>query len=478
MRSASIALVATLAASAALGIAGRVGRAEEPAPLTQEETDRIRHLIDDLGSDDFRVREGAQKALGEFGARAVPALRAASSHSSAEVRFRAEQLLRSLEGLPRERRLGEDQPGAGGTPPLGGLDDMERELGRLLHDNDAWRERLDRQIRELREWMRRGFGGGRSSFPGLDLDLGGKPTEQVIESDGVRLVVKADGARLSVTKKGEDGEAKEHVVEAATLDELRRKVKDDPALRDDAAVASVLRQARFAGKRFRLGTDFQDLGRFFGPGGGMRSRIGVDGLVIEQGPGKTKVTLTERDADGKAVTKTYEGTDLEAIKREHPEIADRLGGLHFEFGFGPDFGPGSRFGPLFGDPFSRRRPRLGTPPVPGVPGEDEGDDAPEAVDPPQAETGPFGLQLAPLDETLRLHLGLAERAGARVVVVRADSAASQIGLAPHDVIVGVEGKNGRVEGDAQRLAEAIRGADEGPLSIDVIRGGKPLKLTR
>ena len=93
-------LVHVLTAAAAFGAvaAPRLFAGEEPsAPVapsaSPDEQAAIARRIDELGSPDFRVREGATKALIEFGAKARPALTKALESDNPAVRFRADQLL-------------------------------------------------------------------------------------------------------------------------------------------------------------------------------------------------------------------------------------------------------------------------------------------------------------------------------------------------------------------------------------------------
>ena len=71
------------------------------------------------------------------------------------------------------------------------------------------------------------------------------------------------------------------------------------------------------------------------PWGGSVQVLGADGGVeIRQEPGKTTVRITRTDEQGNRVTDEYEGASLEEIKREHPEVRDRLRGFDFSLGQG------------------------------------------------------------------------------------------------------------------------------------------------
>lgn len=59
--------------------------------------DRIRELVDQLGSETYKTREAAEERLAQLGPVAVPVLEEALNHADAEIVFRAERLLRSMQ---------------------------------------------------------------------------------------------------------------------------------------------------------------------------------------------------------------------------------------------------------------------------------------------------------------------------------------------------------------------------------------------
>jgi hypothetical protein len=79
-------------------------------PVTAADAERIRRLIAELDSDEFRTREKAFKTLFDLGPEAKPALQAARAKaSSAETTMRLDQLLATLVGPPsagESRRTG------------------------------------------------------------------------------------------------------------------------------------------------------------------------------------------------------------------------------------------------------------------------------------------------------------------------------------------------------------------------------------
>jgi hypothetical protein len=80
---------------------------ERKWPVRKVEAERLRRLVADLDADTFAVREAATRELAALGDVAAPALRAAlASGPSAEMRVRAERLLRQLEApVPSAARL-------------------------------------------------------------------------------------------------------------------------------------------------------------------------------------------------------------------------------------------------------------------------------------------------------------------------------------------------------------------------------------
>src|SRR3712207_161835 len=69
-----------------------------PAGSVQDQAanDRIAKLIEQLGSDDFPVREKAQSELAQAGLEAYDALHQAQSHHDPEISLRARYLVRSM----------------------------------------------------------------------------------------------------------------------------------------------------------------------------------------------------------------------------------------------------------------------------------------------------------------------------------------------------------------------------------------------
>ncbi|MHC4937867.1 MAG: HEAT repeat domain-containing protein [Planctomycetota bacterium] len=73
-------------------------------------------------------------------------------------------------------------------------------------------------------------------------------------------------------------------------------------------------------------------------------------VSIQMRNGEYVVTITERDKDGKATTKTYTGKSLEEIRKNHPETRDALGDARF----GATHDPFKDFDKWFEDGWGRR----------------------------------------------------------------------------------------------------------------------------
>lgn len=416
--------------------------APAPSAPSADEAARIAHLVEDLGSDDFRIREAATKTLADLGEKARPALEAALKSDSPSVRFRAEQLLQRLDGGRSEKPL---EDGGGPMPRTGpGQGPWHRFF--TEDDFDKLQQEMEKRFRDLEEQMRKGWDGF-GPFPGeifgprprraADLRARAETDDTVADlwegARAARIVLSDRKDPTNVTTYA--GKSIPAILEA------------NPALRDLPVGKALLANYEKAKK------EREEEAQRAGPGTTTRS-VGRS-VQVETTDGHVRVTVTEKAPDGKETTKTYEGTDLETLKAEHPELREALGGLSFHLGTGP--APGW------------------APPAPQGPKPLEPEEGlEEGARPPQA-SGPFGLALERVDDVLREQLGLSAGAGALVVAVRDGSDAAKVGLRVHDVITAVNGKPVQALDDVRA---GIRSAGGGPLSFDVVRGGKPLTLKR
>jgi hypothetical protein len=420
--------LALLVVLGAVGLGTFVARAEEPAPSPE----RIAQLIQDLGSDEFRAREQASAALAELGDAARPALEKAMAESqSLEVRWRAEQLLRRLD-RQGEAPLSTD----GGDPveeaPAPGLGE------RPPADPEALRKFLEKRFGQRMRDI-----GGLDPLRGWDFGFG-----TVLEEPGLRLERDLfGGVTLTVQRDGT-----EDVYRGRSLEEILAR---EPSLKAHPGMADLEKKLEAKTR------DAMPRMPFFGqglPGSGM-TITSSSGVEITSDGRTTKVKIREIGPDGKEVVKEYEGKDLDEIKREHPEIADRLG----MFSFRMDFSAPRIFR-------GRGARRLLDPLVP---------QDPAPTTPSERAPSAFGIDYThPIESVLAFHLGLEPQEGMLVISVAPGSLAEKIGLRPNDVIVSV---NGAPPVDERATVTALRKAandDAAPLALEVIRAGSRTVISR
>jgi hypothetical protein len=443
-------------------------RAEDPAPQpAAPSAEQILGWVNDLGSDDFRTREQASRSLSGAGEAAREALETAVKTSdSLEVRWRAQQLLMRLDGKA-ERSIGEEQKpraGAGGSGgrvfpgggPVGPMDDKLREL--LETDDPA-------KLRELIEKMvKESLGGGPWSSPnspfgdspfgtapfggwgdltfGMRIQAGDLTLKRGMLGMGPWVLeVKSRDAAGVTTTKSYSGESLDEILAA------------NPDLKDHPSIGDLKAKLETAMKREQP---------FLPPGLTWRERLGESrpgftfkssqGIEIRQDASGAVVKIHGVGPDGKPQVKEYRGASLEAIQREHPEVAEKLGG-----GFHLRVGPPRFFrGP-------REEPLAPVTPPEGQPG--------------PAPAGPvFGVFLAEVEPVLAAHLKLEAGRGALIADVRPDSQASRLGLQVHDVIESIDGAAVTRDEAVERLRTAAR--TESPLTLGIVRDGARLTLSR
>jgi C-terminal processing protease CtpA/Prc len=88
--------------------------------------------------------------------------------------------------------------------------------------------------------------------------------------------------------------------------------------------------------------------------------------------------------------------------------------------------------------------------------------------------GRMGVRLESLTDQLAEYFGVADRGGALVASVRDDSPAQEAGIRAGDVIVAVGDEETSDPGD---VAEAVRDAEAGPLTVTVVRRGQERSVT-
>ncbi|MBK8977462.1 MAG: PDZ domain-containing protein [Planctomycetes bacterium] len=206
-----------------VGGPGLLAQQETPAPAGEQPQAKppaatAETWVERLGADEFAERQAAEKALRELGEGARAALKsAAESHPDPEVRFRARQLLRELDGEPAGLRPRDDSPqgqprGDGQRPQRDEIDSMFDEIGRLFGDDRFGRDQfrdLHEQIRRMQESMRSGRAlGGVSPF-GLD--------------HGTSIQITPDGVRVELKDTDENGKETTEVYEAPSIEAFKTK---------------------------------------------------------------------------------------------------------------------------------------------------------------------------------------------------------------------------------------------------------------
>lgn len=171
-------------------------------------------LVRKLGSDRYRDRVDAEKALRELGAVALPALKkAAEAGDDAEAQWRARRLLRQIEAGTGDGALA--PRGRDGAAPQGRPDAPRREPVRDEFESlferferdfgiDVPRARFfdDRFFRDLQEQMKAGAS----------------------RSQGMTMQIGPDGSvRVEVEERGEDGKVEKKVYEAPDMESFQKQ---------------------------------------------------------------------------------------------------------------------------------------------------------------------------------------------------------------------------------------------------------------
>ena len=470
---------------------------------------QVQKWIDDLGADDFRTREQASEQLAALGSRAETLLKkAAKDSSSLEVRWRAEQLLRARKKaaqpaatpkrkvIPAEPRSPAPSPRAGekGDPfkskrdnPLGQpevedtfrkrMEELKRQLEKYSGGSGmGGLEDLDRAIEEMqKKWpeiMRHSMDETMERLNSLLDGRGSDPRSLFgFGSFGPR-VVSVEGLTLRNTAPGQfelqvrpDGQptTPAKVYKGSSLKDIlahHPELASHPQM--DALKTRMERRHRSSWPGFVSIPRLQI--RRNGQPGSVSIQIHSGGVEIQEDANGARVRIRERDENGKERVKEYTGESIEAIKKEHPEIANRLGGTTFEIR------PPQMFGPSAGQQWLRAwRSRSAPRPATVRPNDPRG-----GAHAPRAR---LGAQVSRPHPAFASQLGLAEGAGAIVVHVLPGTPAADMGLLKHDIIVSVNGKS--VDNHAHLGGLVAPHLAKGKtLTLELIRGGNRMTISR
>ena len=418
-------------------------RADEESEPKAPSAPEINRLIGQLGASDFAVREKASRDLLAIGEPAREALeRTMKQSDNMEARWRAEQILRRLD------REGERPMGPGNRPapapvppgpPPEGTPSPDEDLGGLTPGR-GWAE-MERRLEEL---MRRGLG---APMPFADRST-------ILEAPGLRLEVTALGLFATVELRVENYPG---LFLGRSLEDLLVR---HPELEKHESMAQLRERWDAYKKEHPQLFPFENTP--FGPGpgrgqSGFSISIGGSGVEYTQTPEGVKVKIRDRDADGNVTEREYEGESLDEIRRQHPEIAERLQGFS-TITIGPQIFRGGGLGRRLPVPLAEEPPVV-------TPSE------------PAAQRAPFGVQVAPVEPVLAVQLGLEAGHGILVVDVIQGSLAEKMGVLRYDVIVGVDGNPVT---DYAKGVETLRagGTSNAIQALEVIRRGKRVPLTR
>ncbi|MBL8753380.1 MAG: PDZ domain-containing protein [Planctomycetes bacterium] len=242
-------LLLSMAAAAAAGLATQDPQpTPQPAPpavakekATPAPAKDVGAWIQDLGSDSYRTRLDAERALRKLGEAARPALeQAAASADDAEVQWRARRLVRQL-GRAGDNQLEQRdrKPEAGPEPEVDSpVPDgaKPREQSRRVVpwfrsdapvDPDGMRDRFD----QLFEQFERDFGVDipRARFFQDDFfkDLQDQLGKGTHRGQGMSMQIGPDGAvKVQVQEKGEDGKVETKTYEAPDLETFQKNHSD------------------------------------------------------------------------------------------------------------------------------------------------------------------------------------------------------------------------------------------------------------
>ncbi|MGE3171214.1 MAG: PDZ domain-containing protein [Planctomycetota bacterium] len=204
-------------------------KATTEAHATRDAADWIR----DLGSDDFRQRTQAERALRALGAEALPDLRKAVDAGGPEAQWRARRLIRQIErgtdgGLSRR-----DDGGSGqGAPERTGLRGARPQGWRWQGSNGDVEDRFEQLFRGLENDFGMDVPRGRFFADGFFQDLQEQmdALRQRMQSmpqggtgRGLSMQMGPDGVRVEVKTTNEDGEEESKVYEAPDLESFRQQ---------------------------------------------------------------------------------------------------------------------------------------------------------------------------------------------------------------------------------------------------------------
>jgi hypothetical protein len=183
---------------------------EEPAEKKADVGSKVEKLVKQLGAEDFKEREAATEELEKIGEPAVPALKEALKSEDAEVRSRAELILKEIE--KPTPGTGQAQPRTRPVPPPerdDGLDNLPRA------DSEAIRRMLEK-FKELEKKLEK-------EQPGLPPF----PGEEDLLPDSVKKALEEMQKQMEESRKRFD-DMRKRFAEPRTRPEGEKKEAETP----------------------------------------------------------------------------------------------------------------------------------------------------------------------------------------------------------------------------------------------------------
>lgn len=184
----------------------------------------VEQLIEALGSESYRARLDAERALRELGNEALPGLQKAAENSAdAEVQWRARRVLRQIErggsGDLETRKRDTEPPVVEGTPQ-----EPQKVLRRRGQGQDPMRDQFESLFERLNQDFGLDIPRARFFDDRFFRDLQEQLKDGSSHSQGMSMQVGPDGkVRVEVQEKGEDGKSETKVYEAPDMETFQKQ---------------------------------------------------------------------------------------------------------------------------------------------------------------------------------------------------------------------------------------------------------------
>ena len=331
------------------------------------------------------------------------------------------------------------------TQPAPESADVLRLIERLGAESFADRKAAERSLEAA----------GDAALPQLR-DAAEKDEDPEVRWRARRLVRSLEGGDESGSPLQRRSEEREQLDDLDELDDLAERLErmlGGPGLDADALRElreKMREQLQGRGSRAHVfDLDFGGGSLFKGLGGtsqGQSSKIKISSEGV-------RVEVLESKPDGTEETKVYEAEDVEAFRKEHPEVAEQFGIR------GPGLGgPSGRFG--FPPPSPRGLPFGGR--------------ALEDAGPVPEKGQRLGVYIGDVHPAVREYLELEEGHGLMVEELADEGLAVAMGIRPRDIVLSINDQQIGARGDVVRSLSAIAKGEE--VRVVVLRKGREMVL--